>query len=436
MLLSFVTCTSSYADSLETTDDESDLIVLGRSFFNIPWIAAPSATTARDGLGPHFNANTCASCHVDNGSAPTLTGEGQPLRPLLFKLSQPGRHSQRWQIDNPDTPFHDSVPDPVYGVQIGINATGNVTPEARPRLRAENVEFIYPDGRTLTLTRLLPYLEQLAYGPLAAETQISLRQPPALDGLGLFEQVAEEVILAWADPEDKDHDGISGRANWLQSPDASEPVLGRYNWKATEATLRGQIASAAAHDMGLTNPLYPQELCQPDQADCLAAPRGRTTPQGELDLPELRLQAMVAYVAGLQAPSQQAPSADALNSAATEGQALFAEIGCGGCHRASLNTAKGTVFHPYTDLLLHDMGEQLRDNRPEYQATASEFRTAPLWGLGRRLQAGGRFLHDARAATPEAAIIWHGGEAEASRNRFAQLTSRQRAALVSFLEHL
>ncbi|MEJ2676627.1 MAG: di-heme oxidoredictase family protein, partial [Acidihalobacter sp.] len=420
-----------FAQPLEMHDAAFDQFILGRSFFSIPWVEAPSATTARDGLGPHFNANTCMSCHAEGGGGHTLGKGGRPLRALVFKLTQPSRHAQRWKIDNIETPFHDSVPDPVYGVQIAINGNGRVKPEAQTKLRIERIPFTYPDGRMVSLTLFHPYLERLAYGPLDKDTVISLRQPPALVGLGLVEQVPPSEILAWADPQDSNRDGISGKPNWLNPPGATHRILGRYNWKASEATVVGQIANAAAHDMGLSNPLYPQELCLPAQQDCRAAPRGRKTPHGSLDLPSFRLHAIAAYVVG-----HKAPQPVSLDARALRGKRLFNEMRCAACHRATLTTKQGVAFHPYSDFLLHDMGKRLQDGRPEFLAGEREYRTAPLWGLGGRLRAGERFLHDARAATPEEAILWHGGEAEAARKRFIELDADQRAALLHFLEQL
>ena len=420
-----------FADPLPLSGAAYDEWMLGKSFFSIPWVEAPSATTARDGLGPHFNANTCNSCHVDNGSAPTLNASREPLRALVFKLTQPARHGERWQVDNVETPLHDSVADPVYGVQIAINGNGKVRPEARTRLRVEPVPFTYPDGRKRVLTAFHPYLDRLSYGGLDPGTTISLHQPPALAGLGLVARVADAAIIAWADPHDGDHDGISGRPNWLGRPGAAKRILGRYNWKASAATLVAQTANAAAYDLGLSNPFHPQELCQPAQTDCLAAPRGRETGHGSLDLPGFRLNAIAAYVAG-----HKAPQPVSLDNQAQAGKRLFHKIGCADCHRETLTTRDGIVFHPYSDYLLHDMGEKLGDGRPEFLAGEREFRSAPLWGLGARLRAGERFLHDARAADPEEAILWHGGEARRAREAFIHLGHAARAALLHFLEHL
>ncbi len=413
-----------FAQGLPLDGAALDRFILGRSFFSVPWVQAPSATTARDGLGPHFNANTCASCHPAMGSAATLDPAGQPLRPLVFKLAQPGRHDARAPV--PEAPFADRVPDPVYGAQIAVNGTSDVAPEAVPRLVIERLPYSYPDGTAVMLERLHPELSSLAYGPLAPDTVIFLRQPPALAGLGLVAAVPDAEILALEDAGDRDGDGISGRANRVLGPDG--PALGRFGWKAATAGLIAQTAHAAAFDMGLTNPVYPQELCPPAQADCLAAPRGGETRQGALDLPAARLEAIAAYLAGFRAPLPRASD--------TRGAALFAGSGCTACHRPALTTAAGVTIYPLSDYLLHDMGDSLADGIREAAAGPAEFRTAPLWGLGARLRAGHRFLHDARAATPEAAILWHGGEAAAARTRFVTLDAADRAALLAYLESL
>ena len=420
-----------FSHPIDMTDTDFDQYILGRSFFTIPWVEAPSATTARDGLGPHFSSNTCVSCHVSNGSAPTISDKNQPLRTLVFKLTQPSQHSSRWLVNNIETPLHDSVPDPVYGAQVSIRGNGKVKPEAQTKLKVESIPFTYPDGQSLTLTKFTPYLAKLAYGPLAKETVISLRQPTILAGLRLIEQISNEDILAWEDPSDNNADGISGRANWLNAPDEDNKILGRLNWKASAASIVDQTANAAALDLGLTNPFFPEELCQPAQTDCLAAPRGDNTRLGSLDLPLLRLQAIASFIR-----DHKAPQTVALDNDAKQGKKLFEEVGCTACHRPTFTTTQGVEFHPYTDLLLHDMGEGLQDGRPEFLATEREYRTAPLWGVGERVRDQHRFLHDARAKTPEEAILWHGGEAEKAKSTFIKLDQAERLALLHFLEQL
>ncbi|MDQ2093713.1 di-heme oxidoredictase family protein [Rhodalgimonas zhirmunskyi] len=420
-----------FAQEIPTPDEATlDQRLLGRSFFSIPWVAAPAATTARDGLGPLFNANTCTSCHEGNGSAATISADGKPLRPLLFKLARPGAHDQRMDQTNPEMPSHGRMIDPTYGAQIAINATGHAPteprPEARPRLTITPERVRYNDGTQRTLQRLTPRLDDLAYGPLAADTVIFLRQPPALAGLGLIETIPDAQILAYEDPEDADGNGISGRANRLPSGQ-----IGRYGWKADEPTLVAQIASAAAADMGLTNSHYPEELCQPGQTACLAAPRGRPSPQGMHDLPDERLNAIAAYLSGFKSPHPLS-----LTPEAQRGEQLFASTGCTACHRPEISTSDGRTLRPLSDFLLHDMGPRLADGARVHDAGPAEFRTAPLWGLGARLRAGHRFLHDARARTPEEAILWHGGEARTSRETFMTLERADRAALLTYLEQL
>ena len=405
-------------------DDQLDQIILGRSFFTIPWVAAPASTTARDGLGPLFNANTCVSCHLDNGSARTVSDTGTPTRALLFKLARPEAHDQR--ADN----VLSRVGDPSYGDQIAINATGTTLPEAQTELGITQVPFNYPDGQSVDLQQLIPRLTHLAYGSLAEDTVVFLRQPGALAGLGLIERVSDAEILTWEDPQDVDGDGVSGRANRLSSG-----ALGRYGWKATEPDLRAQIALAAATDMGLTNSLYPQEACQPAQTDCLAAPRGRParaqTAKIAHDLTDQRLQAVTNFVA-----SVEAPQAGVLDTEASLGSDTFRTIGCAACHRPTMRTQDDLIIRPMSDFLLHDMGSALADGVNEHEADVAEFRTAPLWGLGARVRNGHRFLHDARARVPEEAILWHGGEATASRDRFVNLDVRLRAAVLHYLHQL
>ncbi len=402
--------------------DSENLITLGRSFFTIPWVVAPSATTARDGLGPLFNANTCTSCHVDHGGAVVLNQEGQPLRGLVFKLSQPSIDRQKAQKGMPTI-------DLVYGNQIAINGTGAVLPEAATKLKMHTKKIVFPDGSEQTLSYFEPYLDQLNYGKLDSKTKISLRQPNILQGLGLISDVPDEEIAAWADPEDKNQDGISGRVNYVYDMTTGKTVQGRFNWKASQPSVLQQVADAAANDMGLTNPLYPEELCTPAQTACQKAPIGRAGPLGHLDLPERRLHAIAAYV-NAQPPLPSAPD----NAQIKAGEKRFTAIGCVACHRPTLTTKNGQSIHPYSDFLIHDMGEELADARIEFDANEREWRTAPLWNMQQRITAGQRFLHDARAANIQEAILWHGGEAEQVKQRFMTLPKAQREQIIHFVE--
>ncbi|UJF25102.1 hypothetical protein L0B52_02865 [Suttonella sp. R2A3] len=413
------------AQRLESLDDATlDQFILGRSFFSIPWVVAPSATTARDGLGPLFSANTCASCHQNNSGGMAINDKGEPLRALVFKLAQPELHGARRADEI-------NIADPSYGRQISINGTGAVPHEANTHLERVERIFSFPDGTEETLEVFVPYLSNQQYGDLHPKSQFALRQALPLTGMGLIAKIDPQDLLEAADPEDSDGDGISGRVNWVHDIVSDSSRVGKYGWKAGQPTVLQQTADAAAHDMGLTNPLFPEELCTQSQTECLAAPRGRPSPLGDFDLPEMRLQAIVAYVRSFKAPRPVS-----LSEEAQSGKTLFTEIGCATCHSPLQRTREGLEFAPYSDFLLHDMGVNLADGRPEFDADTFEWRTTPLWGMGYRIRAGERFLHDARAATPLAAILWHGGEAEAVRDRFSALPAAQRQQILSFLEAL
>jgi len=369
--------------------DEYDQLILGKSFFRIPWVAAPASTTARDGLGPLFNANTCKSCHnLHNGRG---TGGSHRSAVVLVNIGSNG-----------------FVPEPTYGSQININAVSGVAFEAKPIISYQYKKVTYPDGRQVILKKPLVKLEQLNYGPLHPQANLSIRIAPALIGLGLLEAIPERDILANQDIEDRNHDGISGKAN----------MQGRFTWKASVPSLKQQIANAANNDMGLTNPLYPNENCTKNQIDCLNAPKGK----GGFDLPMERLNAINFYLKNLK-PAQ-------LSITETQGQQFFNQIGCHQCHKPSFTLASGKIIHPYSDLLLHDMGEGLNDNRQELLAEPSEWRTAPLWGIGNN------FLHDGRASTIEEAILWHGGEALPSKMLFMELPIHNREKLLKFVSEI
>lgn len=410
---------------VEGLDDEGfERFILGRSFFLIPWVAAPAATTARDGLGPLFNANTCNSCHVDNNAATILSNSGEPLRGLVAKLSQPSQHDLKKQHQL-------AVVDPNYGGQIAVNAVAGVAAEAQLALKIKKKPVSFNDGSTLALSSFEPYLNSLAYGPLHPDTYISLRQAPALVGLGLIEKIPDEKIIAQADPEDSNGDGISGRVNWVYDRLLKQKRLGRFGYKASQASLLAQTADAAAHDMGLTNPYFEKELCGNNQLACKNAPTGRPSPLGALDLPMMRLEAIAFYLKNLKSPKPVK-----LSQHAQQGEHLFMQLGCQLCHREAWQTKDGIHFKPYSDFLLHDMGQGLADNRPEFLATENEWRTAPLWGLGFKLRKNKRLLHDGRAATIPEAIAWHGGEAANQVAAYKKLSATERDYLSEFLRSL
>ncbi|MEM7112118.1 MAG: di-heme oxidoredictase family protein [Chloroflexota bacterium] len=403
---------------------EELLFFVGNSFFNQNWVTAPASTTARDGLGPFFNARSCAGCHFKDGRGRPPAFDGETPTGFLLRLSIPG------------SDIHGGpLPEPNYGGQIQDRALEKLTPEAAIRVTYEEMPFTFPDGEVVNLRQPTYHISDLAFGDLHPETMVSPRVANHIIGMGLLDAVAEEDLLALADPTDRDNDGISGRPNYVWDTLNSRMTIGRFGWKANEPTVLQQSAGAFLGDMGITTPLFPTENCTEVAVDCQAALNGGTP---EI-IPEDFLK-VVLYVSTLAVPARR----DLAETA--DGEELFAEIGCASCHTPQLETAvhptipalSHQTIRPYTDLLLHDMGEGLADGRPDFQATGSEWRTPPLWGIGLIETVNGHtnFLHDGRARNLLEAILWHGGEAEAARDAFAKLSAAEREALLRFLESL
>ena len=399
----------------------------GHSLFNANWSPAPSRLgAARDGLGPVYDATGCARCHVQNGRGrPTARDRAAP-RTLILRLSL-GESG----LEDPPPPH------PRYGDQLNTRAIAGVPAEGRLEITYEEIEGRFPDGETYRLRKPRHRVVNPAHGPLEPEARISPRLPPPVTGLGLVEALPEAVLLARADPEDSDGDGISGRANFVHDPEDGRLVLGRYGWKAGTASLRQQTAGALLGDMGITSPLFPEANCTAAQEACRAQPEG-----GQPEIGEADLAALVFYMQILGPPGRR-------NSADPEvvrGAELFEAAGCAACHVTEMTSAEhpdtgilsNLVFYPYSDFLLHDMGPGLADGRAEYAANGREWRTPPLWGAGlaEALNGHGFYLHDGRALTLQEAILWHGGEAEAARRTFTEMSKVERTALLRFLESL
>jgi CxxC motif-containing protein (DUF1111 family) len=410
---------------------------VGNGLFRKLWVTAPASTQASDGLGPLFNARACQSCHRKDGRGHPPAGPGDPAPALLLRLSVPDPGPG---VDVAAIEDHlATLPEPTYGEQLqGAAVAGH---RAEGRLRVDYVEepVTLADGTTVSLRRPQYRVEDPAYGPLHPETMLSPRVAPQMIGLGLLEAVPAADILALADPEDADGDGISGRPNVVWSDEFGREMLGRFGHKAGQPTLRAQSAAAFAADIGISTALHPGGWgeCTAAQADCRAAPHGGA-PEADATVLDL----VTFYSRNLAVPPRRNVDAPEV----LRGKRVFHAAGCAACHRPKFVTHRledrpeqsFQLIWPYTDLLLHDIGEGLADNRPEARASGREWRTAPLWGIGLTETVTGRasFLHDGRARTLIEAILWHGGEATAARDHVVGLSAADRAALIAFLESL
>jgi CxxC motif-containing protein (DUF1111 family) len=405
---------------------------VGRSFFHTNWVTAPASTQAVDGLGPIFNTSSCNSCHVEDGRGRTPFSETEQLSSVLMRLSIPGQDAH----GGPN-------PDPDLGLQFRNNAILKATPDGQVFVSYTNKIVTYPDGTTVTL-RVPAYLFKNLRNGHPVNFMMSPRIAPQLVGMGLLEAVPEASILALADPDDKDNDGISGKPNSVWSEEKQQMVLGRFGWKANEPTVRQQVAGAFSSDVGITTPIYPNaNLFGIEQTLFGGLTDGSDNP-GQPELPDPNFTFTVFYTQALAVPKRR----NWKDATVIQGKALFTQLACAKCHSPQLKTGTFTdvpllsnqTIHPYTDLLLHDMGTDLADGRSDYLATGNEWRTPPLWGIGLTSLVNnnnGMFLmHDGRARTIEEAILWHGGEAEKSKEAFMKLSSTDRAAVIKFVNDL
>ena len=405
------------------TNEERRTFEIGDSFFTQNWVAAPSSTVARDGLGPTFNAQSCSSCHAHDGRARPPSGVDDPVRGLLLRLSVHGS-------DGPTA-------EPIYGGQLQDRATIGVEVEGRIGIDYEEVSGLYPDGTTYSLRKPTYSILDPAFGPVDPDLMVSPRIAPAVMGMGLLEAVPEDRIRELSDPADSDGDGISGRPNEVWDIRRASLALGRFGWKSNQPTVEQQAAGAFRGDIGITSSLFPDENCTDAQKSCATAING-----GSPEIPDERLRKVTFYVQTLAVPAMR----DVDEPEVERGARLFVKANCSTCHTPRHVTGdshpipalRDQVIFPYTDLLLHDMGDGLADNRPDGLATGSEWRTPPLWGIGLVETVNGHtmFLHDGRARSLEEAILWHEGEALESRDQFMALPKNDRDALLRFLRSL
>ncbi|MCB1397169.1 MAG: thiol oxidoreductase [Rhodobacter sp.] len=417
---------------------------IGNGLFRKIWVSAPSSTLASDGLGPFYNARGCQNCHIKDGRGHPPAGPGESAVSLFLRISIPATPADTEPGMEGIVGYLATLPDPVYGTQLQDFATAGLAAEMQLQVTYEEFEVALSDGETATLRRPTYAATDLGYGPLHPDAMLSPRVAPQMIGLGLLEAIPAADILAHADPDDGDGDGISGRPNIVWSPEFNQPMLGRFGWKAGAPTVLHQSAGAFSGDIGISTPLFPAPWgeCTEAQTDCRAAPHGDDAAQDGFEVDQQGLDLVTFYSRNLGVPARR----DADDTQVLHGRSLFLETGCASCHTPAFVTHRLAdqpeqsfqLIWPFTDLLLHDMGEGLADHRPEGRASGSEWRTAPLWGIGLTEQVGGvsNFLHDGRARSILEAILWHGGEAEAARDRVVTMPATDRAALIRYLESL
>ncbi|WP_260000671.1 di-heme oxidoreductase family protein [Leisingera caerulea] len=413
---------------------------LGNGLFKKIWVFSPASTKASDGLGPLYNARSCQRCHLKDGRGHVPEQPEYASTSMFLRVSVPGPVPPELQEIGD---YIGTAPDPNYGTQLQDFSAPGITPEYTLQVAYEEFEVALNGDETATLRRPSYTAANLGYGPLARGAMLSPRVAPPMIGLGLLEAIPAADILAHADEEDADGDGISGRANLVWSQEFNRILLGRFGLKAGMATVHEQSASAFSGDIGISTPLFPAHAgeCTGRQAACQTAPHGGgDSRETEIDQPNMDLVAF--YSRNLGVPARRGTS----DPQVLRGKQVFYKAGCPACHVPKYVTHRlqdrpeqsFQLIWPYTDLLLHDMGEGLADNRPEGRATGREWRTAPLWGIGLTQQVSPRatFLHDGRARTLLEAVLWHGGEAEAAKTRVVELPPEDRAALITFLESL
>ena len=386
----------------------------GRGLFHHVWDVHEHSDGSQSGLGPLYAANSCASCHIRDGRG-KAPAHGESSSSYVIAVGIPAQD-------------YGSRPDKTYGSQIQMNAVG-APPEAIVRTTYITTLEKFEDGTTIELRKPKFQISQLAYGELESDAKLSGRLPQQLIGLGYLEAVPAENLYGLADQSDSNGDGVSGRVSIIENGE-----IGRFGWKASTSSVLHQIAKAASRDMGISTPLFPAYAgdCTLLQPQCLAAsleqPENKAT---ELDGNEARILAL--YSAKLAVP----PRRNISDPNVLSGEDIFERIGCADCHVPMFDQNQ-PYPSAHTDLLLHDMGDGLRDETFGETALANEWRTPPLWGLGYIQEVNGNqnYLHDGRAKSLAEAIMWHGGEGTSAKEKFRSLSKNERNQLFDYLNSL
>jgi CxxC motif-containing protein (DUF1111 family) len=417
---------------------------VGNGLFRKLWVSSPSSTLASDGLGPIYNARSCQRCHVKDGRGHPPEADDNNAISMFLRVSIPDPEAGKdtamiGEIED----YISTLPDPTYGTQLQDFAVQGHPAEYKLGVTYTNQEIILSDGETAHLRHPVYEATNLGYGPLHPDAMLSPRVAPQMIGLGLLEAIPAADILAGTDPDDLNDDGISGRTNIVWSAEYDQPMLGRFGLKAGAPTVREQSAGAFAGDIGISSPLFPNGAgeCTVAQSDCQSAIHGDQDDR-VTEIDDEGLDLVTFYSRNLAVPARR----NVNDPDVLRGKEVFYQTGCTSCHQPSFVTHRLAdqpeqsfqLIWPYTDMLLHDMGAGLADNRPEARATGLEWRTPPLWGIGLTQQVSDHtyFLHDGRARSLLEAVLWHGGEAAAQRDSVIEMPKDDRAALIKFLESL
>ena len=396
----------------------------GKSEFAARWVA-PFLSGGHWGRGPQSNAESCLACHAGNGRGKAPDNSSEIPQSLVLRLGAQG-------TDSAGRPR----PDPVYGTTLNRHGVlGRVVEEGDFRVAYATRHIALPGGPGVELRTPTIHFAALWYGAFSKDTVLSLRLAQPVYGLGLLEAVPESTLRALVQHQRKL--GFNGRLNMVLDEASGTRKPGRFGLKASQPDLRQQVAAAFYDEIGVTSNLFPQEQCSQFQQACERVERVTG-----VEANDLQIDRITDYLRLLAAPEQR--NKDGVEVA--RGAPLFTSARCSACHVPEMTTGNTAAFkvlrnrtiHPYTDLLLHDMGAGLADQRREFEAGRQDWRTPPLWGIGLRSTVNGHanLLHDGRARTIEEAILWHGGDAEVSRKAFINMSGQDRSALIHFVESL
>ena len=415
---------------------------IGNAFFKRIWVSSPSTTQSSDGLGPLFNARSCQRCHIKDGRGHPPEGHADNNVSALLKLAIPAQNKQQQQLLASGVAAN--FPDPNYGGQLQDFSVQGVFAEGKVALSYEQKRIKLADGEIIVLRKPVYTVKNKRYGEFHRQIMSSLRVAPQMIGLGLLEAISEQDILAKEDIGDRDQDGISGKANRVWDIEKQSISIGRFGYKAGQPNLNQQNQAAFNNDIGIGTPLFtnPHGDCTQLQRDCLGLPDGNSGNDENLEVGTLVVEKVLHYSRNLAVPKRrEAGSSDVL-----AGKKLFYQSGCISCHTPKYITPQDTyapeqsrqLIWPYTDMLLHDMGEGLADGLTEAKANGNELKTAPLWGIGLTPVVNGHsyYLHDGRARSLLEAILWHGGEAKKSQQKVISMSKKERQQLIQFVQSL